>query len=212
MNVAGIPPSRILIFAQSMGTAVSIAVSQHLALQSPPVVFAGTILVAPFVDIGTLVATYQLGGTVPILSPLVRIPLVFNYLRGFIRDKWLSKDYITRYVRVNEANGQRYRLTIIHAEDDYDIPWYHTQAIFWHAVNASVPAGISYDDLELRKLQSKIDLGAAGSVMEWQTDNGVIREEILKTGLHNAIMGYPVITKAVMSSFPTFTCGIAFEI
>jgi abhydrolase domain-containing protein 12 len=35
MKVAGIPPSRILIFAQSMGTAVSIAVSERFALQSP---------------------------------------------------------------------------------------------------------------------------------------------------------------------------------
>ncbi|KFY68203.1 hypothetical protein V496_01225, partial [Pseudogymnoascus sp. VKM F-4515 (FW-2607)] len=210
MNVAGIPPSRILIFAQSMGTAVSIAVSQHLALQSPPVVFAGTILVAPFVDVGTLVATYRVAGTVPILSPLARIPLLFNYLQRFIRDKWLSKDNIARYVRTNEANGEKYRLTLIHAEDDYDIPWHHTSTIFWHAVNASVSVGISYDDLALRKLESKVDLGAAGSAMEWRTDNGVIREEILKTGLHDVIMGYPVITMAVMRSFeavdPSFTC------
>ena len=209
MNIASIPPSRILIFAQSMGTAVSLAVSQHLALQSPPVVFAGTVLVAPFVDVATLVATYRVAGTVPILSPLARIPLLFKYLQRFVRDKWSSKDHIAQYVRANEANGQRYCLTIIHAEDDYDIPWHHTPAIFWHAVNASVPAGVSYDDLEMRKLESKLDLGAAGSVMEWRTDNGVIREEILKTGLHDVIMGYPVITMAVMRSFgalnPSFT-------
>lgn len=46
--------------------------------------------------------------------------------------------------------------------------------------------------------------------MEWRTRNGVIREEILKTGLHDVIMGYPVITMAVMRSFeaadPPFTC------
>lgn len=202
MNVAGIPPSRILIFAQSLGTAVS--------RQSLPVVFAGTIMVAPFVDVATLVATYRVAGTVPILSPLARIPLLFNYLQRFILDKWLSKDQIARYVRANEANGERYRLTIIHAEDDYDIPWHHTSTMFWHAVNASVSVGISYDDLALRKLESKLDLGAAGSVMEWRTDNVIIREQILETGLHDVIMGYPVITMAVMRSFeavdPSFTC------
>jgi len=37
--------------------------------------------------------------------------------------------------------------------------------------------------------------------VEWRTQNGVIREEILKTGLHDAIMGYPVITMAVMRIF-----------
>jgi abhydrolase domain-containing protein 12 len=201
MNVAGIPPSRILIFAQSMGTAVATAVSEHLALRSPPVVFAGTVLVAPFVDVATLVSTYRVAGTIPILSPVARIPLLFNYLQLFIRDKWLTKDRIAQYVQANEVNGERYRLTIIHAEDDYDIPWHHTPIIFWHAVNASVPAGISHDDLESKKLESKVDLGAAGSVMEWKTDNGVIREEILKTGLHDVIMGYPVITMDVMRSF-----------
>ena len=82
--------------------------------------------------------------------------------------------------------------------------------LFWHAVNASAPAGISYDELDQKKLDSKVDLGAAGSVMEWTTDHGVIREEILKTGLHDVVMGYPVVTMAVMRSFvamdSSFTC------
>jgi abhydrolase domain-containing protein 12 len=43
INVAGVPPSRILIFGQSLGAAVSIAISKHFALQSPPVVFAGAV-------------------------------------------------------------------------------------------------------------------------------------------------------------------------
>jgi abhydrolase domain-containing protein 12 len=209
MNVAGIPPSQILIFGQSMGTAVSIAVSKHLAVQDPPIVFAGTVLVAPFVDVATLVSTYRVAGTIPILSPVARFPFLFKYLQRFIRDNWLSKDCIAQYIRANELNGEKYRITIIHAEDDFDIPWHHSQLVFWHAVNASMPAGISYDDLEQKKLDSKADLGAAGSMMEWRTDNGVIREEMLKTGLHDVIMGYPVVTMAVMRFFeaadPSFT-------
>ena len=210
MNVAGIFPSRILIFGQSMGTAVSIAVSKQLALQPSPVVFAGTVLVAPFVDVATLILTYRLGGTVPILSILAKFPLLFNFLQHFIWDKWSTKENIAQYIRANEANGEIYRLTIIHAQDDCDVPWHHTPVIFWHAVNASAPTGIGYDDLELRKLESKADLGAAGSVMEWRAGNGVIREEILKTSLHDVVMGYPVITMAVMRSFeaadPPLTC------
>ena len=163
--------------------------------------FAGTVLVAPFVNIATLASTYRVAGIIPILSPLAKFPPLFNYLKRFIRDKWSGEDHIAQYVRVNEANGETYRITIIHAEDDYDIPYYHTLALFWCAVNASVPAGMCYDELELRKPESKTDLGAAGSVMEWRTDNGVIREEILKTGLHDVIMAYLVITMAVMRSF-----------
>jgi abhydrolase domain-containing protein 12 len=136
-KVAGIPPSRILIFGQSLGTAVSLAVLEHFALQFAPVLFAGTVLVAPFVDAATLVATYRVAGTMPILSPLARFPRVFKYLSTFIRDKWLSKDRTAGYIRANEVNGKKYRLTLIHAEDDYDIPSHHTQTVFWHAVNAT---------------------------------------------------------------------------
>lgn len=200
-KVAGVPSSRILIFGQSLGTAVSLAVSEHFALQAPPVVFAGTVLVAPFVDVAMLVATYRVAGTIPILSPLARFPVLFKYLSTFIQDKWLTKDRIAEYIRANEANGEKYRLTLIHAEDDYDIPWHHTEVVFWHAVNATVPRGISYDELEQVKCKSKTDLGAAGSVMEWRTENGVIREEVLKTGLHDVVMGNPVITMAVMRIF-----------
>jgi len=192
MNVAGIPPSRILIFGQSMGTAVSLAVSNHFAQQSPPIVFAGAVLVAPFVDVATLVSTYRLAGTISIISPLTRFPRLFNYLGRFIKDKWLSKDRIAEYVRANEANGEKYHLTLIHAED------------------ATSATGISCDELAEKKLESKKDLGAAGSTMEWRTENGVIREKILKTDLHDVIMGYPIITMAVMRAFqaadPAFTC------
>lgn len=127
-------------------------------------------------------ATYSVAGTIPILSPLARFPALFRYLSTFIRDKWLSRERIAGYVRANEAHGRRYRLTLIHAEDDYDIPWHHTELVFWHAVNATLPRGISYDELEAKKLDSKADLGVAASIVEWRTENGVIREEILKTG------------------------------
>ncbi|KAL9611130.1 MAG: hypothetical protein Q9167_004210 [Letrouitia subvulpina] len=201
MKVAGIPASRILIFGQSLGTAVSLAVSEHFALQSPPIVFAGHILVAPFVDVATLVATYRIAGSIPLISPLARFPTLFKYLNTFIRDKWLSKDRIAMYIKANEVNRKNYQLTFIHAEDDYDVPSYHTEIVFWHAVNAMVPRGISFERLAETKLESKRDLGSAGSVMEWRTENGLVREEMLKTGLHDVIMGNPVISMAVMRIF-----------
>jgi abhydrolase domain-containing protein 12 len=210
MKVADIPSERILIFAQSMGTAVSVAISNYFALKSPPVIFAGTVLVAPFIDAATLASSYRLAGTIPLLSPLARFPVLFNFLQRFLRDKWSTKDRIAQYIRTNEANAENYRMTLIHAEDDYDIPWDHTTTLFWHAVNATTPVGISYDELAEEKTESKKDFGAAGSVMEWHTEYGTIREEVLKTGLHNVIMGSPVITMAVMRIFQaldaSFTC------
>ncbi|KAL4900387.1 hypothetical protein BDW74DRAFT_188236 [Aspergillus multicolor] len=209
MDAAGIPASRIVVFGQSMGTAAAIAVSHHFASQSPPTVFTGTVLVAPFVNVPTLVATYRVAGTLPILSPLRRVPALFNYLLRFIRDKWLTNERITQMVRLNEVNAEKYRLTIVHAEDDWDIPSHHSELLFWHAVNGSIPVGITYEDLEYKKMESRVNLGAAGTIMEWRTDYGVIREEILKSGLHDVVMGYPIVTMAVMRHFeatdPSFT-------
>ena len=200
-QVADIPSSRIVIFGQSLGTAVALAVSEHFALQSPPKVFAGTILVAAFVDVETLVATYRIAGLIPILSPLARFPLLFNYLGTFIQDKWSNKDRVAHYIRAIEANEKRYQLVFIHAEDDYDIPSRHSEVLFWHTVNATIPQGMTYYKFEEVNYGVKRDLGAAGSALEWRTKYGVMREEILKTGLHDAIMSYPVISKAVMRIF-----------
>ncbi|KAL8650501.1 MAG: hypothetical protein Q9226_005119 [Calogaya cf. arnoldii] len=201
MYTVGIPPSRIAIFGQSIGTAVSLAVLEHYASQSLPITFAGTVLVAPFADVASLVATYRVAGSIPLLSPLARFPEFFKYLSTYIHDSWSSKDRIARYIRANEENNQSYRLTLIHAEDDWDIPYHHTEVLFWHAVKAMAGQNITYDGLEQKKAQSKTDLGAAGSVMKWQTRNGIVREEILKTGLHDVIMGNPVVTIAVMRIF-----------
>jgi abhydrolase domain-containing protein 12 len=53
INIAGVPASQIVIFRQSVGTAAAVAVSHYFASQSPPIVFAGTVLVALFVNVLT---------------------------------------------------------------------------------------------------------------------------------------------------------------
>ncbi|KAF2093986.1 alpha/beta-hydrolase [Rhizodiscina lignyota] len=198
LEVAEIPPERIIIFGQSMGTAVNLAVAEDFALQSPSIVFAGHVLVAPFVDAATLMATYQIAGTIPLLGPIANIPPLFSYLKRYLVHKWSSKDRIAAYIHANEASGAPYRITIIHAEDDYDVPWTHSQELFWHAVNATKPNGVSRVELEHAGLDEKHDLGPAGTVTKWATETGIVREEILKTGLHDVIMGNQVVTLAVM--------------
>jgi abhydrolase domain-containing protein 12 len=198
LEVAKIPPSRIVVFGQSLGTAVNLAVAEHFALQSPPVVFAGHVLVAPFIDAATLMATYRIAGTIPLLGPIAHFPLLFNYLRKYLVHEWSSKDRIAEYIQANEANNIPYRITIIHAEDDYDVPWSHSQELFWHAVNATKATGVSREALEHAELKEKSNLGPAGTVMKWSTKIGVVRKEIVKTGLHDVIMGNQVVTLAVM--------------
>jgi len=64
-----------------------------------------------------------------------------------------------------------------------------------------MPEGMSLEELEAIKSKRKVDLGYAGSIVEWKTDHGIIREEILKYGLHDVVMGNPIITLAVMRIF-----------
>ncbi|KAI7498410.1 alpha/beta-hydrolase [Hortaea werneckii] len=201
LHDVGIPPSRILIFSQSLGTAVNMAVAEYYATQETPTVFAGHILVAPFVDVPTLVSTYSVAGTIPILGPVAKFPALFNYLRTFIKDDWATKDRIASYVRAVEKAKVRYHVTIMHAEDDYDIPWQHTQQVFAHAVAATRSSDLGRDQMEERKTALRIDKGDAGSVVERRTEQGAIREEILKYGLHDVIMGNPSVTLAAMRAF-----------
>jgi abhydrolase domain-containing protein 12 len=211
MHVAGIPASRIVIFAQSLGTAVAISLARHLAIQSPPISFAGMVLVASFSDVSTLTGTYRIGGVVPVLSPLSLAPPLLAYFNGFLQSTWLSKDRIAELVKRSESeeSGENYHITFIHAQDDTDIPYIHTEVLFWHAVNATTPTGISYEDLEQEKALKRTDLGPGGWFIDWRTKKGVIREQILTYGVHDKLMAYPAIGMAVLRAFqaadPTFS-------
>ncbi|SPQ19130.1 1e5b256f-d64e-423f-aa7b-510159ebd150 [Thermothielavioides terrestris] len=204
MHEARVPPSRIVIFGQSLGTAVGIALAHHYAMKPDPLLFSGMVLVAPFADVELLTATYRIGGIIPILGPLSPFPRLLAFFNALILSKWPSKDRLAAFVRECESmsgNDPKYHITIIHAQDDYDIPWSHSDQLFWNAVSASLPEGISFDDLEKEKAQTKRMLGPAGWVAEHRTAKGLVREEITKFGLHDRIMSYPIVSLAVLRAF-----------
>lgn len=204
VDVAHVPPSRIVLFGQSLGTAVGLAVAARKAQEKPPTRFSGMVLVAPFVDVETLTATYRVAGTIPILSPLARLPKLLAFFNTFIVSKWSSKTRLAELVKSYDggtADDLGYHITIIHAEDDYDIPWSHSETLSWHAVNASTSAGISWADLEKQKRATMRGLGAGGRVFEHRTERGVLREEIIKHGMHDITMSYPVVSLAVLRAF-----------
>lgn len=207
-RTAGVPPERTVVFAQSIGTAVAVSLTHHYALQTPPILFAGTVLVAPFADVESLTRTYKVAGTVPLLSPLAVFPPLMALLNRFIVTKFPSKEKLAELIHhldIKKINGRqrKYDITLIHAEDDYDIPWIHSDVLFWHAVNATQepPTSFTFDELETLKEKEKTPLGAGGWEMEWQGKGGVIREQIVKHGLHDRIMSYPVVSLAVSRAF-----------
>ncbi|KAH6988492.1 abhydrolase domain-containing protein 12B [Ilyonectria destructans] len=204
MKEANIPPSRIVIFGQSLGTAVSISLTQYMAAKNEPTLFSGMVLVAPFVDVELLTATYRVGGIIPILDPLAHFPRLLSLLHTFVISKWPSKDKLADFInRVETLPGDdsRYHIAIVHAEDDDDIPWSHSEKIFWHAVNATTAEGISYDNLEKEKEEARLRLGVGGWLVNRVTKKGSIREQIVKHGLHDKIMSYPVVSLAILRAF-----------
>ncbi|KAJ4309722.1 hypothetical protein N0V94_008792 [Neodidymelliopsis sp. IMI 364377] len=208
IETVGVPPERIVIFAQSIGTAVALSVTHHLALQSPPTLFAGTVLVAPFADVASLTKTYKVAGTIPLLSPVAYFPKLLALLNHFIISKWPSQEKLAGLVQHLDAikipdRKRKYDITLIHAEDDYDIPTVHSDVLFWHGVNATLDRepSMAFEELEKRKLKDRVPLGAGGWEMEWVGKGGIIREQIVKHGLHDRIMSYPVVSLAVARAF-----------
>lgn len=208
IKTAGIPPGRIAVFAQSIGTAVALSVTHHLATQTPPTLFAGTVLAASFSDVESLTETYKIAGTIPLLSPIAFFPKVLAALNHLIVTKWPSKEKLPALIRHLDSikvDGRKrlYDISLIHAEDDWDIPWTHTEVLFWHAVNATLAAtsSLSFEELEEQKEAEKTPLGAGGWEMEWKGKGGVIREQIIKHGLHDRIMSYPVVSLAIARAF-----------
>ncbi|KAG9257842.1 abhydrolase domain-containing protein 12 [Emericellopsis atlantica] len=201
MDEVGIPPERIVLFGQSLGTAVAIALAHHYAHLQEPVHFSGMVLVAPFADVELLTATYRVAGTVPLLEPVAKFPRLLTLLNTFIRDKWSSKTRLPELIRLHNEDMARpeYYINLLHGEDDYDIPWTHSDQLFWHAVKSSEE--ISFEDLEGEKKATRLEMGSGGWMVERRSGRGVIREEIMKYGLHDRIMGYPSVSLAVWRAF-----------
>lgn len=181
LEIASIPPERIVIFGQSLGTAVSVAVAEHFATKSK-IEFAGLILVAGFSDIPTLMLSYYLGGVLPILAPLRPYPMLQSYFAKHIQETWLTTLRLKSLVK----HSKNLRLEIIHAMNDFNIPWSHSDTLFRTAANATVDRGMTIKQLDAAK--SRQDLGEAGHISTWSAaapnDDGMIkiRQEVVRHG------------------------------
>lgn len=176
MKIAHIPPERIVLVGQSLGTAVVAAVADHFVRVSR-IEFAGVVLIATFSDIPTLLLTYSVRGFIPILSPLKPYPALQKLVLRYVKDTWQTSTRVTSLVR----KSQNVNLHLIHSKNDFDIFWKHSESLFYTAANATTSSGMSFKQIDAVKFRQ--DLGEGGSIESWNAGGTKkISKEIVRYG------------------------------
>ena len=177
LEVAKIPPEKIVVIGHSLGTQVASAVVESFAEKG--IEFAGVLLISGFTDMATLLTSYAIGGWLPLLAPFRQYSALQKWYTGFVVDKWDSGTRIANFVRISK----RVRLTIIHARDDYEIPYRNSEAMFAVAVNATTSTGMELDLLNKMKARDTVDMGNGAFISTWKAGgNKIIREQIVPYG------------------------------
>ncbi|THV74028.1 alpha/beta-hydrolase [Aureobasidium pullulans] len=196
----GIPPSRIVILGQSLGTAVASAVGLSFAdptselLPQPIVgataekaVFRSIILVAPFSSLPDLLLSYRIGGLIPVLAPLRSSRFLVSMISKYILDTWPSglrlNAYVSAAASVGSKNNGAGNVHILHARDDQDIAFAQTEKLFAMATGREVEV---------------LPLGARDAAAKGKVD---VRVEMLQYGMHNRVVTYAPVGLAVMRAF-----------
>lgn len=181
LDVAHIPPDRIVLLGHSLGTAVATAVAERLLLERK-IEFAGIVLVAGFSDIPTLLLSYSIGGIFPVLSPLKPYPMLQSFFAKRIQETWQTSRRLANLVR----KSQNIDITLIHSKNDLDIPWKHCDVLFSSAANATSEQGMTLKQIDLTKTHQ--DFGDVGWINTWAAagkgdgDIKRIRQEIVAYG------------------------------
>ncbi|KUI58386.1 Abhydrolase domain-containing protein 12B [Cytospora mali] len=204
ITTLGIPPSRILLLGQSLGTAVSSAVAEKFSREKG-IDFAGVVLIASFSSLPTMLANYSLGGVVPLLKPLGVCPPVLRFFLGFVVDKWKSLDRLAALTAQTRERGGRLRLSLVHAVDDRDIPCLESVKIFEAVARASLENGGNIDEATFMEMKDeRMDVrGDKAFKITWNEKDIVITHEQFGYGGHNDIMVYAPVPQAIMASFGT---------
>ena len=180
LEIARIPPERIVLLGQSLGTAVATGVAERFIIEES-IEFKGIILVAAFSDIPTLMSSYAIGGIIPILSPLRSYPILEQFFAKRVQETWYTARRLANLVQ----NSRDINVQLIHSKNDFNIPWTHSNALFYAAVNATSERGLTSRQIDAARFHQ--DLGRSGHCNLWKTiqedgGNKLIRQEVVNYG------------------------------
>ncbi|KAG7443181.1 alpha/beta-hydrolase [Guyanagaster necrorhizus] len=109
----------ILIVGHSLGTGVGARLAAELSDEG--VNYRGVVLMSPFSSIEDVLKTYNVFGAVPLMKPLSMIPYAANIVSWALIHKFDTFSIVPR------IKGE---VTIAHAENDWDIPYTHSETLF----------------------------------------------------------------------------------
>ncbi|KAF2141007.1 uncharacterized protein K452DRAFT_272788 [Aplosporella prunicola CBS 121167] len=227
LEILQIPPHRIVIVGQSLGTAVASAVGLQFADPAAalsmvpsgqtgfaalnasfsaetvkPVDFAGIILVAPFTSLPVLVESYRIFGVLPLLSPLRPYPKLQTWLRQHIVDTWDSMARISTMIGAIAADESRkFRLHIIHAKNDFDIRWTYGETLFQNASSTFVKL-TGQEEADVHQQYIEADGGRSAMTKITKDSHGrQVILDLLAYGGHNRIVTFAPVALAVLRAF-----------
>lgn len=170
LEVAQIPPERISIVGQSLGSAVTLAVAEHYASLEPKIEFGSVITVAGFSSMPELVTTYSIAGFIPVLSPLSVYPQIQKFFVGYVRETWENDRRLANLIKAST----KLNLFMLHAKNDNEISSQHCDMLFYAIANATIPAtemagleSIWAQQRYIDGIKQKRDFGGEGYMNSW---------------------------------------------
>ena len=153
---------------------------------------AGLMLLSGFSDLSTLLQTYMLFGFIPILGHIHYLFPTFTsrLVNSFAVDTWKTARRL-RWLDADKMEKMGSRVHLIHAKDDWEIVWRHSDALF-EALTSSfrcrseASSGDTADLLPAKPLEERprIANGAWERICEVQSD-WKVKEWILGSGGEN---------------------------
>lgn len=171
-------PSQIILIGQSMGTFFSTASFYRWTIELGKKPFKALVLVAGFTSLPELLGSYSLKGlTPPILSPLTQYPWAQRWFLSKIVDRW---DLAQRLQELVSKPDLDLRLTMMHATDDWEIPWREGIKNWDHVVRIANSTG----NLDVVAKETTDEL-----VYRWTSPDGRkhVKFDKIKHGGHNLV-------------------------